>query len=89
MIKYIRDKDTISGRLQDEIVMMDVYKGKYYALSPVATSIWEILDKPSNLDQICEALQNEYDVNPEQCKAETEECIKKMLKLNLIKKVVS
>jgi hypothetical protein len=84
MIKYARNNDTISGRLHDEIVMMDVEKGKYFAFNRVATSIWEILENPTDLDTICKELQNEYEVKAEQCKLDAEKCLKDLLQLNLI-----
>lgn len=87
MKTYIRNNNTVSGRLHEEIVMMDIDKGKYFSLNPVATSIWDYLEKPLSLDDLCENLQEEYDVSPEQCKTETEAHLKDMLKLDLIKEV--
>jgi len=43
--KYTRNNDTIQGRLNDELVMMDIEKGKYFSLNPVATHIWDLLEK--------------------------------------------
>lgn len=85
MTKYIRNENTVSGRLYEEIVMMDMDKGKYFSLNPVATSIWDFLEKPLTLDALCEKLMNEYDVPAEQCKTETGAHLKEMMKLDLIK----
>ena len=49
MAKYIRNSRTISGRLHDELVMMDMEKGKYFSLNPVATRIWDLLEKPLDI----------------------------------------
>ncbi len=84
MIKYARNNDTISGRLHDEIVMMDVEKGKYFAFNRVATSIWEILENPADLNTICAELQNEYNVDAIKCKLDAEKCLEDMLQRNLI-----
>ena len=44
--KYVRNSKTISGRLHDEMVMMDIEQGKYFSLNPVATRIWDLLESP-------------------------------------------
>jgi len=84
MKKYIRKKDALSGKLQDEEVILDIEKGKYFSLNPVATSIWEILEQPLSVDQLCEKLIEEYDVEPKKCRLETVAYLQDMLKLDLI-----
>lgn len=85
MIKYIRNNNTVSGKLQDEMVMMDIDKGKYFALNAVSSSIWNYLEKPLSLDELCQKLREEYEVSAEQCKSETKTHLKEMIKLGLIK----
>lgn len=85
MPKYIQNKDTISGKLHDERVMLDIEKGKYFSLNPVAARIWEILEEPLEIDELCNLLLKEYDVDLKQCKFETEEYIREMVKIGLIK----
>lgn len=84
MKKYIRNKNTVSGKLHDEIVMMDIDKGKYFSLNPISTSIWNLLEEPLSLEELCHKLQEEYDVSEEQCKTETEAHLLEMMKLDLI-----
>ena len=84
MIKYKRKYDTITGSIQDELVMMDIKKGKYFTLNPVATRIWVLLDKPLDIDEICNQLLIEYEVDTDQCRQEVEELLSEMVKLELI-----
>jgi hypothetical protein len=84
MIRYIRSSKTISGRLSDEMVMMDIDKGKYFALNPVATRIWDLLEQALTLDDLCLMLSEEYEVDHMQCKSEVEQYITKMEGLGLI-----
>jgi hypothetical protein len=86
MINYIRNKKTISGRLHDELVMMDIELGKYFSLNPVATRIWDILEKPMEIGELCDLLLEEYEVDPEQCFNEVKEYLAEMVKLGLILK---
>lgn len=84
MKTYVRNNKTISGRLHDEMVMMDIDQGKYFSLNQSATAIWEKLETPLSLEELCKRLVEEYEVEPEQCRREVEEHLDKMIKIGLI-----
>ena len=81
---YIRNNETISGRLHDELVMMDIEKGKYFSLNQVATTIWDMLEQPLSLEEVCNRLTGEFDIDPEQCRKEVESYLEEMQKLGLV-----
>ena len=81
---YVRNTKTISGRLHDELVMMDIDKGKYFSLNPVATHIWDLLEKPLSAEELCEILMNEYVVESMQCLSEVSDYLTEMVKLELL-----
>jgi len=87
MVKYIRNSKTISGRLHEEMVMMDMDQGKYFSLNQTATAIWELLENPLTVEELCDRLMDEYEVDREQCLEEVKEYIDEMTKLRLIKSV--
>lgn len=64
--------------------MMDIEQGKYFSLNPVATRIWDLLEKPLTEDELCMILIDEYDVEPERCLLEVSEHLKDMLRMGLI-----
>ena len=86
MIRYIRNSKTISGRLHDELVMMDIGQGKYFSLNPVSTRVWDLLENPLSLDELRGRLMEEYEVDIEQCRAEVTEVISEMVKLGVVLK---
>jgi hypothetical protein len=87
MVKYIRNSQTLSGRLSDELVMMDINKGKYFSLNKVATRIWDLLEKPLDMKELCEILRLEYEVDEVQCQREVTEHLAEMIKLGLVNEV--
>lgn len=87
MIKYIRKKGAISGRLDDEMVMMDIEQGKYFSLNPVSTRIWDILEQPKTLKEMSVILLEEFEVDESQCLSEVEELLRKLLKLKLVEEI--
>ena len=81
---FIRNSKTISGRLHDELVMMDIDQGKYFSLNPVATRIWDMLEKPLTADELCSLLMDEYEVDEAQCKMEVEGHMEEMVRSGLV-----
>lgn len=81
---YIRKDETISGQLDDEMVMMDIQKGKYFSLNPVATRIWELVEIPRSQAEICRILQEEYEVEPSRCSGEVMEFLEELVKMGLV-----
>jgi len=82
--KYIRNSKTISGRLHDELVLMDIDKGKYFALNPVATRIWDLLEQPLSVRELCDRLTEEYETQQAECIHDVEEHLDEMNKLGLV-----
>jgi len=70
-----RDGDWLAAKVGDEMVMMSATKGNYIGLSPVGARIWELLETPRSLDEICEILQRQFDVAPDVCRTEVEHFI--------------
>jgi hypothetical protein len=82
--KYVRNSKTISGRLHDELVTMDLDQGKYFSLNPVATRIWDLLEKPVAMEVLCRVLMDEYEVNYDQCQADVGHHLDEMEKIGLL-----
>ncbi len=65
-----RRGDWMSGKLADAMVMMSVDHGTYISLASVGTRIWELIESPRRLEDICAALCDEFDVDADLCRAE-------------------
>jgi hypothetical protein len=66
--------------------MMDIDQGKYFSLNPVATRIWDLLEKAMTAEELCDLLTDEYEVEIKECIANVEEHLDEMIKLGLILK---
>jgi hypothetical protein len=54
----------------DEAVMMSVTAGNYYGVNAVGTRIWELLETPKTVAQLCAQIGKEFDVDAPTCEAE-------------------
>lgn len=65
-----RSSDVMASQVDNELVMMDVERGMYYALNPVGADIWERLAEPQTVADICAQLTQQYDVDQATCEAD-------------------
>lgn len=82
--KFTQNNEIVFSQMDDEIVMMNLEKGEYYGISPVGSRIWELLETPQTVDDICRTLCKEYAVSPEKCTEEVLIFITQMKEKNII-----
>lgn len=76
--------DVIVGRVEDEVVMMNIERGNYYGLNSSASRIWQLLEQDTCIAAICEQLQQDYDVDAGVCEREVQRFIAQMIDEKLV-----
>ena len=79
-----RSPHLMASKVGEEIMMMDIQKGMYYALNPVSARIWTLLDSACTVKALCDQLLAEYEVEPEQCEREVTQVLSTMLARDMI-----
>ncbi len=80
-----RDSDQEFSMIDDEVVMLSLKNGEYYALNSVASRIWELIEERTSVREVVHQLQQEYEVDGETCLKETMECLYDFREKKLIK----
>ncbi len=70
--------------VDDEVVLMHIDNGKFFALSNTGRKAWELLDKHDNLDALVSAMRAEYDVPDEICRTEMKALLANLQERTLI-----
>ncbi len=65
-----RSSEVMASQVDNELVMMDIERGMYYALNPVGADIWERLTEPQTVADLCAQLMQQYDVDQATCEAD-------------------
>ena len=65
-----RSDQLMGSRVENELVMMDIESGEYYALDPVAAHIWDCLVEPILISDLCALLRKRYAVEEDRCQLE-------------------
>ena len=64
----MRNPDLVAAPVGDELAMFSAEQGKYYALNEGAAAVWQGIEHPVTVEQLCSALQERFDVSPEDCR---------------------
>ncbi len=66
----VRSDDFLASTVDNELVMISLEKGNYYALDDIGSRVWELLAAPVIVADLCAQLQPQFSVTPEQCEAD-------------------
>lgn len=79
--------DQVGADMDGEIALMSITNGKYYCLNPTGSRIWQLLEQPRRLSEVCAILAQEFDVEPQQCATEVLGHVTDLLAENLVEVV--
>lgn len=57
----------VQAEIDNEIVALNIETGTCYGLNRVGSRIWELIESPSLVADVCKKLMAEYDVEPTTC----------------------
>jgi hypothetical protein len=73
-----RKEGLLVSELGNEMVMMDIESGNYIGLNETAKAIWAMIEQPIKVDELIKQLLTRYEINYEECSADTFEYLNKM-----------
>ncbi len=79
-----RNSSVLFSDLDDKILMMSIDKGTYYSLDEVGTRIWGLIENPASVEELCEVLLTEFEVEPETCRQDVLNFMSEMSELEVI-----
>ncbi len=80
-----RRQDLLTSALSDhEMVLLNTECGAYFGMEGVAKRIWDNLDQPLRVIELCDALQLRFTVDPDVCRREVLAFLAQLRAKNLI-----
>jgi Coenzyme PQQ synthesis protein D (PqqD) len=74
-----------SANVEDEAVILDLQAGVYYGLNPVGVRVWELVQEPRTVAEVCDAIVSEYDVERDRCERDVVEVLRMMAESGLVR----
>jgi len=76
--------EQVSCPLGEESAILNLKNSMYYGMNPVGTRIWTLLKEPRSVEQLRDALLNEYDVDATLCERDLLDLLGEMKSEGLI-----
>jgi hypothetical protein len=64
----VRSPAPLTALVDREAVMFLPEAGQYFALGDVGSRVWELIEEPVAVGELCESLRARYDVSPSVCR---------------------
>lgn len=81
----IRKSDNfVESSVDGEAILMHLDEGNFSSLKSTGLRIWEMLDEPRRVSQICEGLMAEFEVDESVCRQQTVEFLEGLRARGLI-----
>ena len=68
--RVVAKEEAISTDLDGEVIILDTAKGVYFGLDEIGALIWSVLQKPTCLGTVRDAVLQEYAVDVAVCEAD-------------------
>ena len=82
--QVVAGSDQVAAQLDGEVVILGFQSGSYYGLDEVGASVWEMMQEPRIVSDICNAILEEYDVAREDCERDLLELLTDLASKQLI-----
>lgn len=80
-----RKADLLEAEVDGDIVGLDVAAGACFGFNSTATRVWQLIEQPTSLADICDRLTQEFDVDGDTCRREIGALIDQMAGSGLVK----
>lgn len=79
-----QNPDQVAAEADGEVLMMHIESGTYYGLNDVGSFIWKQLTKPRTIQDVCEAIQSEFEVDANRCAEDAMTFLQSMVEDGLV-----
>lgn len=77
----------VSCVLHEEVAVLNLDRALYFGLQGVGAHIWNILEEPRSVSQICDDVVAHFDVAPEPCRADVSKFLDAMCEAGLVETI--
>lgn len=84
---FRRSTQQVSCTINGEIAILSLERSIYFGLQGVGVQIWEALEQPRSVRDLCEGIIATFDVGPEQCQQDVVQILADMQGEGLVERV--
>lgn len=77
-------ENQVASDLAGEVVLLSLETGMYYGLDEVGARVWELIQQPATVENVCQTILAEYEVEREQCQSDVLALLSQLSEAGLI-----
>ena len=85
----VRRDGLLSAPVDDEIVLLNPHRDNYLGLDKIGRAIWELIEEPCRVSDLCQRLREDFDATTEQIAADVLPFLEEMTEEGLVHVVAS
>ena len=74
----------ISTSVNEEVMLLHIDRGAYYAMAETGSRIWSLIESPRRVEEVCDLLQSEFEVDRATCRRDVIAFLKQALAEELV-----
>ena len=82
--QFVAAPDQVSSDLDGDAVILNLNSGVYFGLNPVGARVWELLQEPRTVDEICGTVRQEFEVELDRCRRDLINLLEQMRNEGLV-----
>ena len=80
----VASKELAAADLGEEVAILNLANGIYYSLNPVGARIWNLIQEPRSVRDVCEMLVTQYEVDSDRCEQDAIALLQQLAENELI-----
>lgn len=83
-VLFQRSTRQVSCKVNDEVAILDLDRALYFGLQGVGVHIWDSLEQPRSVAELCASILAEFDVSEADCRADLQQVLARLQEERLI-----
>lgn len=83
--RFVRSAEPLTALVDGETVMFSPDQSAYFGLDAIGTRIWELLERPRSLPEVCATLCSEYEVDLDTCRRDVAILVEQLREAQLVR----
>lgn len=68
--EVMRGEEPLASQVDSDLVIFSAQQGMYYGTQAVGKRIWSLIETPTRVAQVCDRLEQEFEVDRATCERE-------------------
>jgi hypothetical protein len=84
---FRKSSKQVSCKIHDEVAILDLDKAVYFGLQGAAVHIWDVLDSPRSVEDICDSIADTFDISAHDCRPDVVQVLENLQAEGLVEAV--